>query len=83
MIKKFNKTELVERYTKVIDKANEFLDKDDVQKVKKMADDAKGNKSKNQAWVSETMKLQKKYCKFEDSLSSTALMMAITGNPLF
>ena len=83
MVKKFNKTELVERYTKVIDKANEFLDKDDVQKVKKMADDAKGNKSKNQAWVSETMKLQKKYCEFGDNLSSTALMMAITGNPLF
>lgn len=83
MTKKFNKTELLERYSKVIDKANEFLDKEDVQKVKKMASDAKGNKAKNRVWISETMGLQDKYCDFGDNIASTALMMAITGNTLF
>lgn len=83
MAEKFNKTKLLDRYSKVIDKANEFLDKEDVQKVKSIAKDARGDKAKNQVWISETMKLQKKYCEFGDSISSTALMMAITGNTLF
>lgn len=83
MAEKFNKTELLERYSKVIDKANEFLDKEDVRLVTRMIEDAKDGKSKQDIWISETIKLEKKYCEFGDTISSTALMMAISGNKLF
>ena len=83
MVEKFNKTELLERYSKVIDKANELLDKEDVQRVQRLTKEAKPHKAENQVWFSEIMRLEKKYCEFGDRISSTALTMAITGNTLF
>lgn len=80
--RKFNKEELLERFGKVIDKANELIDKEDVQKVRKLFIDAGRNKAFQQVAVTEALGLNDKYCEFGDTLTQTALMMAITGNAI-
>lgn len=80
--RKFNKEELLERFSQIIDKANEFIDKEDVQKVKKLFIAAGCNKVSQQVAATEAVGLHDKYCTFEDTLTSTALMMAVTGNSI-
>lgn len=80
--RKFDKEELLERFSQVIDKANEFIDKEDVQKVRKLFINAGTDKASQQVAATEAMGLHDKYCTFEDTLTQTALMMAVTGNTL-
>lgn len=80
--RKFNKEELLERFSQIIDKANEFIDKEDVQKVRKLFIDAGTDKASQQVAATEAMGLHDKYCTFEDTLTQTALMMAVTGNSI-
>ena len=80
--RKFNKEELLERFSQVIDKANEFIDKEDVQKVRKLFIDAGTDKASQQVAATEAIGLQDKYCPFGDTLTQTALMMAVTGNSI-
>ena len=80
--RKFNKEELLERFSQVIDKANEFIDKEDVQKVRKLFIDAGTDKASQQVATSEALDLNEKYCTFGDTLTQTALMMAVTGNSI-
>lgn len=82
LTKKFNKEELLERFRRVIDKANEFIDKEDVQKVRKLFIDAGTDKASQQVAATEAISLQDKYCPFGDTLTQTALMMAVTGNSI-
>lgn len=82
LTKKFNKEELLERFGQVIDKANEFIDKEDVQKVRKLFIDAGTDKASQQVAASEALDLNEKYCTFGDTLTQTALMMAVTGNSI-
>lgn len=82
LTKKFNKEELLERFGQVIDKANEFIDKEDVQKVRKLFIDAGTNRASQQVAATEAIGLQDKYCIFGDTLTQTALMMAVTGNSI-
>lgn len=80
--KKFNKEELLERFSQVIDKANEFIDKEDIQKVRKLFIDAGTDKASQQVAATEAMGLHDKYCTFGDTVTQTALMMAVTGNSI-
>lgn len=80
--RKFNKEELLERFSQVIDKANEFIDKEDVQKVRKLFIGAGTDKVKQGIVMEEEMKLYNNYCVFGDTLTQTALMMALTGNSI-
>ena len=82
LTKKFNKEELLKRFSQVIDKANEFIDKDDVKKVRKLFIDAGTDRASQQVAATEAIGLQDKYCTFEDTLTQTALMMAVTGNSI-
>lgn len=79
---KFNKEELLERFSQVIDKANEFIDKEDVQKVRNLFINAGTDEAFQQVAATEAMGLHDKYCTFGDTLTQTALMMAITGNSI-
>lgn len=81
-IKKFNKEELLERFSQVIDKANKFVDDEEVQRVKKLFINVGTDKESQQAVTNEFIKLQDEYCAVGDILTQTALMMAITGNSI-
>jgi DNA-binding response OmpR family regulator len=82
LTKKFNKEELLERFSQVIDRANDFIDREDVQKVRKLFINAGTDKASQQVAATEAMGLHDKYCTFGDTLTSTALMMAVTGNSI-
>ena len=80
--RKFNKEELLDKFAQIIDKANEFIDKEDVQKIRKMFIEAGTDKVKQQVVITEALGLHDKYCSFGDTVTQTALMMATTGNSI-